>query len=179
MNTSAFLERMSELCAPLSLSLFKSVTIAQAALESSWGGSGLTTNANALFGIKAGSGWTGKTYNATTHEVINNTTITTSANFRAYDSWGLSIIDHDSFLRNNSRYRKVLEATTPEEACRELQAAGYATDPFYATKLINIIETYNLKKYDTEEPTLAPEKTVEILANPGETLHIVVKVLSN
>lgn len=194
MDKQAFIGRIVALCEPLSLSVPLSVTIAQAALESAWGESGLTKNANALFGIKAGKSWTGKRYTTRTTEVQNGNTISTTADFRAYDSWAESIIDHDDFLRKIPRYEAVCNAKTGYEAADALQAAGYATDPYYAHKLQSIISQYGLSKYDNQEVLENPpmptqtattanentaEKTVEIMAQAGETLHIVVRVLSN
>lgn len=190
MDKQAFIDKIAALCAPLSLSVPLSVTIAQAALESAWGESGLTKNGNALFGIKAGKSWTGKRYTTRTTEVQNGNTISTTAEFRAYDSWAESIIDHDDFLRRNARYAKVLECDNGYDAADALQAAGYATDPYYAHKLQSIISQYGLSKYDNQETLETPpmptqtaentsEKTVEIMAQAGETLHIIVRVLSN
>lgn len=194
MDKQAFIGRIVALCEPLSLSVPLSVTIAQAALESAWGESGLTKQGNALFGIKAGANWKGKRYTTKTSEVQNGNTIFTTADFRAYDSWGESIIDHDDFLRRNSRYAAVLAADNGYDAADALQAAGYATDPYYAHKLQSIISQYSLSQYDKIDTPKTPpmptqtaettaktpaEKTVEILANPGDTLHIVVRVVSN
>jgi len=190
MDKQAFIGRIVSLCEPLSLSVPLSVTIAQAALESAWGESGLTKKGNALFGIKAGENWKGKRYTTKTSEVQNGNTIFTTADFRAYDSWGESIIDHDDFLRRNSRYAAVLAAENGYDAADALQAAGYATDPYYAHKLQSIISQYNLSQYDKNDAPKTPpmptqtaetpaEKTVEILVNPGDTLHIVVRVVSN
>lgn len=190
MDRQKFIDKIAALCAPLSLSVPLSVTIAQAALESAWGESGLTKNGNALFGIKAGKSWTGKRYTTRTTEVQNGNTISTTADFRAYDSWAESIIDHDDFLRRNSRYAAVIACDNGFDAADALQAAGYATDPYYAHKLQSIISQYGLSKYDKSEVLEAPpmpaqttettnEKTVEIVAQAGETLHIVVRVLSN
>lgn len=190
MDKQAFIGRIVALCEPLSLSVPLSVTIAQAALESAWGESGLTKNGNALFGIKAGKSWTGKRYTTRTTEVQSGNTISITTDFRAYDSWAESIIDHDDFLRRNARYAKVLECDNGYDAADALQTAGYATDPYYAHKLQSIISQYGLSKYDNVEtlenlpmPTQTAEntseKTVEIVAQAGETLHIIVRVLSN
>lgn len=190
MDKQKFIHTMVDLCGVLSLSVPLSVTIAQAALESAWGESGLTKNGNALFGIKAGKSWTGKRYTTRTTEVQNGNTISTTADFRAYDSWAESIIDHDDFLRRNARYAAVLACDNGYDAADALQAAGYATDPYYAHKLQSIISQYGLSKYDNPETLETPpmptqttetttEKTVEIVARAGETLHIVVRVLSN
>lgn len=126
-----------------------SLTIAQAIIESNWGKSGLTVQANALFGIKAGSTWKGKVYSAKTQECydgVNNTAIT--ALFRAYDSWKDSISDHSALLTRLTRYKAVVGETDYKKACVAIKAAGYATDPAYSDKLINTIETYGLNAFD-------------------------------
>ncbi|MGH2400207.1 MAG: glucosaminidase domain-containing protein, partial [bacterium] len=46
------------------------VMIAQAVLESGWGRSGLARLGNALFGVKARSGWAGRVYSGTTAEFV-------------------------------------------------------------------------------------------------------------
>ena len=126
-----------------------SLTIAQAILESGWGKSGLTVKGNALFGIKAGSNWHGKVYNTKTQECFDGRNFETiTAGFRAYDSWAESIKDHSELLTGLSRYKKVVGEKDYKKACREIQAAGYATDPNYANKLIQIIEENNLNQWN-------------------------------
>lgn len=126
-----------------------SLTIAQAILESGWGKSGLTVKGNALFGIKAGSSWKGKVYSAQTQECYDGATFTTiTALFRAYDSWAESVADHSALLTGLSRYKAVIGERDYKAACRAIKAAGYATDPNYADKLIQIIESYDLTAYD-------------------------------
>ncbi len=126
-----------------------SLTIAQAILESGWGESGLTKKANALFGIKASSSWSGKIYNANTKECYDGVNFTTiKAGFRAYDSLEESIADHSRLLTSLSRYKKVIGETDYKKACKEIRRAGYATDPSYANKLIGIIEAYDLTRFD-------------------------------
>lgn len=126
-----------------------SLTIAQAILESAWGESGLTRKAKALFGIKTGSNWKGRVYNAKTQECYDGANFTTiTAGFRAYDSWEQSIEDHSKLLTGLARYKAVIGEKDYKKACRAIQAAGYATDPSYANKLIGIIEQNNLTKYD-------------------------------
>jgi hypothetical protein len=129
--------------------ILASLTIAQAALESGWGGSGLTVKGNALFGIKANSSWQGKIYNGKTVEYydgVNATNIT--AAFRAYDSWAESIADHSALLTYASRYKNLIDCTDYKLACQYIQQDGYATDPNYTTLLTGIIESYNLTEYD-------------------------------
>lgn len=137
--------------------IFPSVMLAQAALESGWGESGLTKKGNALFGIKASGKkspyWDGATYTSGTVEYQNGTRINTVSGFRAYSSVGQSLKDYVHFLQNNGRYSNagVFTAGTPEEQAKALKDAGYATDPNYASKLINIINQYNLKQYDKKK----------------------------
>ncbi|WP_339248498.1 glycoside hydrolase family 73 protein [Paenibacillus sp. FSL R10-2796] len=127
-----------------------SLTIAQAALESGWGSSGLTVKANNLFGIK-GSGPAGSITVQTT-EYINGKAVKVNSPFRAYNNWGESIADHSDLIVNGvswnrNLYSKVLGASG-KVAAQEIAAAGYATDPNYAAKLIQIMNTYNLYQYD-------------------------------
>lgn len=142
--------------------ILPSLTIAQAILESGWGQSGLTRNANALFGIKANSGWKGKVYSATTKECydgVNYTTITDV--FRAYDSWEESVNDHTAFLCGLTRYKKVVNEKNYKTACKAIKAAGYATAPNYAEQLISIIEQYELYRYDADSTYNATAKPAE------------------
>ncbi|MHA6531904.1 glucosaminidase domain-containing protein [Paenibacillus sp. BAC0078] len=127
-----------------------SLTIAQAALESGWGSSGLTVKAGNLFGIK-GSGPAGS-ITMRTIEYRKGQAIQVSAAFRAYNNWGESIADHSSVILggvswNRSLYSRVINVDG-RTAAREIAAAGYATDPDYASKLIQIMNTYNLFQYD-------------------------------
>lgn len=125
-----------------------SLTIAQAILESSWGESELAVNANNLFGIKSSADWKGATYTRETRECINDEAITVTADFKAYNLLEESISDHSALLQKG-RYAKVLQVTDYKEACQEVYAAGYATDPNYTTKLIDLIEQYDLHQYDS------------------------------
>lgn len=66
------------------------------------------------------------------------------------DTWEDSVKDHSAFLKKYKRYAKVIGETDYKEACKAVAAAGYATDPEYAKKLIELIETYELYNYDTK-----------------------------
>ena len=123
--------------------------IAQAILESGWGKSGLTVKANALFGIKAGTSWKGRVYSTKTQECYDGVNFTTvTALFRAYGSWEESVADHSALLTGAARYKAVVGERDYKTACRAIKAAGYATDPQYADKLIRLIESYGLTAYD-------------------------------
>lgn len=131
-----------------------SVCIAQSALETGYGDSGLMVKANAFFGIKAGGSWTGKVYTAGTWEVANGEEYNTTANFRAYDSLADSVADYYSLIINSSRYSRALstypaDIKTPQATIQEIWAGGYATDENYVSKVMDIINTNALTEYDT------------------------------
>jgi N-acetylmuramoyl-L-alanine amidase len=123
-----------------------SLTIAQAILESSWGTSELATKANNLFGIK-GIG-PGGMYTKVSDEFVNGRKVRKASDFKKYRSWDESIRDHTAFLLQ-PRYAKVLGSDW-KTACREVYAAGYATDPQYPQKLMRLIEQYKLYEYDKQ-----------------------------
>ena len=128
--------------------IFASITIAQAALESNWGQSELATQYYNLFGVKSDTGGL-----MTTKEYVNGQWIVVRARFAIYQSWRESIEQHtalfvDGTSWDSSHYQAVLSADNYVEAAQALQQRGYATDPNYAQKLISLIKTYNLDKYD-------------------------------
>lgn len=129
-----------------------SLTIAQGILESGWGKSGLTINANNLFGMKVNSSWTGKVYETETKECYNGEFTTVTACFKAYDDWEQSVADHSSLFSAN-RYANVVGETDYKKVCYAVKEAGYATDPDYPAKLIGIIEQYQLYTYDVQQET--------------------------
>lgn len=125
-----------------------SVTVAQAALESSWGRRAPGMN---LFGIKADASWHGAVTSQVTHEVVNGETVTITARFRAYSDWQGSIDDHAAFLTGNPRYRPAFTFKDGPNFARAIAKAGYATDPLYADKLIAIMSTRGLGALDHPE----------------------------
>ena len=119
-----------------------SITLAQGVFESGAGKSELARRGNNHFGIKC-HGWRGaKTYH--TDDAPNEC-------FRAYKNVYESYEDHSKFLANGRRYSNLfrLKITDYKGWARGLKAAGYATNPQYANRLINIIELYGLYRYDT------------------------------
>lgn len=130
------------------------VTIAQAILESDWGKSLLATEASNFFGIKAlnGPGPAG-VVNMDTWEVMNGSDTVVNAAFKAYHNVFESVDDHGNFLRDNPRYSTAFQADRdPREFARRINTAGYATDPAYSTKLIGLMDKYNLYRYDLPIP---------------------------
>jgi len=129
-----------------------SITIAQAALESGWGESGLTRAANNLFGIKADSRWRGETLALNTREFIKGQWKVVPAKWRKYPSWQASIDDHAAFLKQNPRYKACFLCTTASAFAQALAQAGYATDPDYANKLIALVNRHQLQSLDGALP---------------------------
>lgn len=121
-----------------------SLSIAQACLESNFG---LSAPGNMLFGIKWREGCGYDKQLLWTHEYIDSVYTKVQAYFRKYNSFADSIADHAKLLTTN-RYKPVLAAKDYKDACIKVQECGYATDPAYAKKLINIIETYELSQWD-------------------------------
>lgn len=119
--------------------------LAQAALETGWGRHEIATqqgqNSFNLFGIKAGSHWKGKTTDIVTHEYINGRRMQVVDTFRVYDSFEHAFTDYANLIGNNPRYAGVVQAANAQQAARELQLGGYATDPRYADKLISVMNT--------------------------------------
>lgn len=144
----SFIEKVAPIVQKDNSGVLHSLTIAQAILESGDGNSLLTRQGNALFGIKPGASWKGRVWTGCTVEYYDGTKTSINCGFRAYDSWEESIKDHSNLLTSLSRYSKVVGEKDYKKACRAIQAAGYATDPNYADKLISLIEANNLTQYD-------------------------------
>ncbi|MCG3089116.1 N-acetylmuramoyl-L-alanine amidase [Sporosarcina cyprini] len=154
-----FVEKLAPLAIQHGLAngVLPSLIIAQGILESDSGTSELACNANNLFGIKAGSGWTGETHTKLTAEQDKDGNVThIDAAFRKYPSYAGCVIDlvhkytHGTGWEDFNRYAGVLGQTDYKLAIAALKAAGYATDVKYATKLIEQVEKYELTKYDKE-----------------------------
>ena len=150
MNPSEFIMRLT----PAAVSSAKStgvpasITIAQAALESAWGESGLTKVGNNLFGIKADSLWRGQTLTLNTKEFIKGQWVVVPALWRKYPSWQASIDDHAAFLKRNPRYKACFACSSAPAFAKALAQAGYATDPEYANKLIAVMAKHQLQALD-------------------------------
>lgn len=128
-----------------------SVSIAQAILESDWGESELAAEYNNLYGKKTDD--LSRAVLMETSEFVNGQWIVIQDYFKVYENVTESIEDHALLMVNGTNwnpelYHPVIEAATYEEASHALQQAGYATDPTYPQKLIDLIEHYELYKYD-------------------------------
>ena len=119
-----------------------SIKLAQGILESENGNSPLVVASNNHFGIKC-HGWEGE-------EIIHDDDKKGEC-FRRYKNAKDSWIDHTEFLMSRSRYAFLFEykSTDYKNWANGLRKAGYATDPNYPKKLINLIERHDLHQYDT------------------------------
>ncbi|MFL2105081.1 glycoside hydrolase family 73 protein [Desemzia sp. FAM 23991] len=131
--------------------LLPSISIGQAILESDWGTSELATESKNLYGIKGSD--PDNTEMMQTKEFVDGEWIEIKAPFRKYESWQQSMDDHALLFVNGTdwnaeQYTTVLAADNYKEAAQALQDNGYATDPTYAQKLIDLIEQYQLHQYD-------------------------------
>lgn len=122
--------------------------VAQAALETGWGKSVMRaedgSSSHNLFGIKAGQSWQGGQARAITSEFRDGAMVKETAQFRSYSSYQDSFHDLVTLLQSHDRYKEVVKsADNPEQFVRELQKAGYATDPDYASKISQIAKNMN------------------------------------
>lgn len=122
-----------------------SIVVAQAIIESNWGQSQLFQQADNPFGMKGS--YNGNTKLFPTKEYVNGKEVTINAYFRVYPSLAAAILDHDAVV---SQQFLPSGTTNYRTAAKYLQTNGYATDPNYADKLINVISGYNLARFDNE-----------------------------
>ncbi len=136
--------------------ILASVTIAQACLESNFGQSTLASKYHNLFGVKASGDV--PTVTLDTQEYENDQWVTIQGQFRVYESYQEAVEAHSKLFVegttwNPNQYASVLTASDYISAAKAIQTSGYATDPTYADKLIEMIETYQLENYDKVNPS--------------------------
>jgi hypothetical protein len=129
-----------------------SIKLGQAILESRWGTGELAVLANNHFGIKCGGVWDGPTYYKEDDEYDAQGRLVKSC-FRHFDAAETSFYAHSEFLRDPTKLDRYgflfeLDALDYKSWARGLRKAGYATDKDYHHKLIHIIESLELYRYD-------------------------------
>lgn len=147
--------------------------VAQAALETGWGRSTISSNgqtANNYFGIKATGGWRGASIATNTQEFANGGFHTERAAFRAYDGVAQSFDDYAALLKRAPRYAQALNAGDDIRGfAQSLQRAGYATDPGYARKIEAIATgpalNRALARLDIDDARNAPTPTAPAARN--------------
>lgn len=151
--------------------LFPSTVLAMAALES-----GYNLNAKTLFGIK------GDGVVLDTTEYIDGEYVNVKDSFKSYPSLAASVQGLYDLMQWDN-YDRATSCTDYEEECRMVQSCGYATDPEYSDKLINIVNTYQLTMFnyidepveETEEPEEASEEPFIYTVQAGDTLWGIVR----
>jgi flagellum-specific peptidoglycan hydrolase FlgJ len=136
-----------------------SVTIAQAIEESAWGQSALATTDHNLFGIK-GAGPAGSDP-LPTQEFENGQSVTHIALFRVYHNAAESIDDHGKLLATSGHYRRAMADIQDPNAFAAALTGVYATDPDYGSKLIDLMQRYDLYRYNVAPvatPAAAPPR---------------------
>jgi flagellum-specific peptidoglycan hydrolase FlgJ len=156
-----------------------SIILGQAILESGSGTGALSSQANNHFGIKCHKDWLGESVKYDDDSIAEC--------FRKYDKAADSFRDHALFLTGRPRYASLfnLEKTDYKAWAKGLKAAGYATDVQYPTKLIGIIERFQLYKYDDVaidkkertviNDTQIPRVTERYVVTKGDTLYSISK----
>lgn len=145
--------------------IYPSVCIAQACHESGYGTSPKMVKANALFGIKVGKSayhfgkaWKDKAYKTGTTEYYDGVNATKIVDwFRAYSSIEDATEDYFDMLCHCQRYKPALNETSPKRCIEAIVRGGYATGPEYAKKIVTIINTYNLTRFDKEPGECYPK----------------------
>ncbi|MCK1993840.1 LysM peptidoglycan-binding domain-containing protein [Peribacillus muralis] len=136
--------------------ILPSVIIAQACLESGYGTSALAKQGKNIFGTKGD--YKGESIIFQTIEYVNGAPVQVRNKFRKYPTWEESLRDLANLYAfgtswNRNLYSFVIGEKDYKKAVKAIFDAGYATDPKYTEKLVNLIETSGLTKYDvmTEE----------------------------
>jgi peptidoglycan hydrolase FlgJ len=144
--------------------------LAQAALETGWGRS-MPSNAQGgssfnLFGIKAGSQWSGATVNVPTLEFESGVPVRKVERFRAYESPADSFRDYAALIRDSARYANARGAGDNVEAfATALQQGGYATDPHYAQKIAAVASEVRARSDALKFASAGPSTTNRVLNN--------------
>ncbi len=122
-----------------------SVTLAQWALESSWGAS-MPPASNNPFGMKAAGAE--PFVESRTHEVIHGQTITITAKFRKFDSLDQAFSEHGRLLATSPRYRHAMAFKENAPAFADALTGVYATASNYGVRLKSLMQQYNLYQYN-------------------------------
>ena len=141
--------------------LFPSTVLAMAALES-----GYNLKATTLFGIK------GDGVVLDTTEYIDGECVNIKDSFKCYPSLTASVQGLYELMQWE-HYDRATSCIEYDEECRMIQACGYATDPAYSDKLINIVNSYQLTMFNNiDEPTEEPDEPTEEPDEPTDSYTV-------
>lgn len=143
--------------------MLASVGLAQFCLESGYGTTDLAEFANNLHGMKcslSGNTWEGSVWDGvnkytkkTKEQTASGQEYTVTADFRKYPCCEDSIADRAAYFigamdGSKKRYPSINKQTDYKKAIQIIKDGGYATDVNYVSKLINLVERWNLFQYD-------------------------------
>ena len=134
------------------------VTVAQAALESGWGNSGLARAANNYFGIKARP--RGDTVELPTVEYVDGAPVRSTAKFAKYASMAECFADRDHMIAALPAYQEARAAAQDPEAFIRAFARHWATDPSYAEKLLEVYRGHGLDRLDQQSAVASSQSPV-------------------
>ena len=151
------------------LNVSPEIILSQSALETGWGQHVISNDHNSsfnLFNIKADQSWAGKSVEKVSMEYSHGKPIQKKSAFRAYDSFEQSFNDYVNFIQNNPRYKNALNKTdeTSEKMEQSLHdksyingihKAGYATDPAYADKIMDVLKSEAIQNQRVSQIKLA------------------------
>ncbi|MFT4294523.1 MAG: glucosaminidase domain-containing protein [Micropruina sp.] len=156
----------------------RAVTIAQSILESGWGKSGLTTKYHNYFGMKCGavvSPYQKGCVALSSYEYVGGKKKKYVSRFRVYSSMEKSFLDHGRLLNYADRYNPAFKyPNDPDKFIRAVHKAGYATDPNYATSVINTMRQWNLYRFDVApKPSPKPKPTPKPKPKPDPNKKLI------
>lgn len=138
--------------------------IAQACCESAFGKSSLGYKYHNYFGMKCGSSWNGKSVKLKTNEEYTAGVLTSIRdNFRVYDSMEEGVVGYFNFI-DTKRYANLKDAVSPMQYLEFIKADGYATSSSYVSTNMNIINKYNLVRFDFDNVIFKPI-TPDLISN--------------
>lgn len=162
-NQSAFIEQLGASAMQVSASsdLYASIMVAQALVETGFGSSQLSAAPYYnLFGVKEYNG--GPSVTMSTQEYLNGQWVTMNEPFAVYSSYGESFQAHASLLCSSYYAGAWKSHTNSYQDAAYYLTGRYATDPGYAGKLISLIQTYNLTRFDTPGAGTAVQATEQV-----------------
>lgn len=128
--------------------ILPSMTTAQAILESGWGESELSALYYNFFGMRADSLYTGESATLRTGEEIDGVLIKMDGDFRVYHSFEEGIEGYYQFITGYEHYSNLIWEKDYKTACYKIKEDGWATASNYSECLIDIIESYDLTRFD-------------------------------
>jgi len=132
---------------------------------------------NNLFGIKAGSTYTGPSVSANTQEEYNGNTVTENANFRAYDDFTGSVRDYLGFIQSN--FPDAWSAETFSDAVKGLDTGvfgKYATRSAYGQHIKAIDNKYGGLQFAQDPQNVptpyGPTDQVDLAGLPDDVVPV-------